>query len=69
MERRKTRKREMAVAKVIEFYVPDNFRRTVKWVSPERRGKIIQFDAANIRAARVGDGAGDVRNNPVLDAG
>jgi hypothetical protein len=57
----------MAVAKVIEFYVPDNFRRTVKWVSPERRGKIIQFGAANIRAALVVDRAGDVRNNPVLD--
>jgi hypothetical protein len=57
----------MAVAKVIEFYVPDNFRRTVKWVSPERRGKIIQFGAANIRAARAGDGADDVRENPVLD--
>jgi hypothetical protein len=57
----------MAVAKVIEFYVPDNFRRRVKWVSPERRGKIIQFGAANIRAARLGDEAGDVRNNPVLD--
>jgi hypothetical protein len=55
------------VAKVIEFYVPDNFRRRVKWVSPERRGKIIQFGPANLSAARAADGAGDVRNNPVLD--
>jgi hypothetical protein len=52
------REGDMAVAKVIEFYVPDNFVRTVKWVSPERRGKIIQFGAANIRAARVDDGTG-----------
>jgi hypothetical protein len=57
---------EMTVAKVIEFYVPDNFRRAVKWVSPERRGKLIQFGAANLRASRVDDGAGDARN-PVLD--
>jgi hypothetical protein len=57
----------MAVARVIEFYIPDSFRRTVKWVSPERRGKIIQFGAANIRAVRVVEGVGDARNNPVLD--
>jgi hypothetical protein len=33
----------MTVAKVIEFYVPDHFRKNVKWVSPEERGKIIEF--------------------------
>jgi hypothetical protein len=33
----------MTVAKVIEFYIPNNFRKRVKWVSPERRGKIIEF--------------------------
>ena len=31
------------VAKVIEFYLPNNFRKSVKWVSPEQRGKIIEF--------------------------
>jgi len=31
------------VAKVIEFYIPGNFRKSVKWVPPEQRGKIIQF--------------------------
>jgi hypothetical protein len=55
----------MAVAKVIEFYVPDNFRRKVKWVSPERRGKIIEFGTMNSRAATAG--TGDIRSNPVLD--
>lgn len=35
----------MAVAKVIEFYIPSNFRKSVKWVSPELRGKIIEFPA------------------------
>jgi len=33
----------MTVAKVIEFYVPNNFRKSVKWVSLQRRGKIIEF--------------------------
>ena len=31
------------MAKVIEFYIPNTFRKTVKWVSPELRGKIIEF--------------------------
>jgi hypothetical protein len=33
----------MTVAKVIEFYIPNNFRKRVKWISPEQRGKIIEF--------------------------
>jgi hypothetical protein len=31
------------VAKVIEFYVPNNFRENVKLVPLEKRGKIIEF--------------------------
>ena len=38
-------KEEATVAKVIEFYVPNNFRKSVKWVSAEQRGKIIEFAA------------------------
>jgi hypothetical protein len=30
-------------ARVIEFYIPNNFRKSVKWVSPEQRGKLIEF--------------------------
>jgi len=33
----------MTVAKVIEFYIPGTFRKSVKWVSREQRGKIIEF--------------------------
>jgi hypothetical protein len=33
----------LTVAKVIEFYIPTNFRKSVKWASPEQRGKIIEF--------------------------
>lgn len=62
-------KREMAVAKVIEFYIPNNFRRRVKWVSPERRGKILAFGTANSLAAPagLGTGAGDFGNTTALE--
>jgi hypothetical protein len=33
------------VTKVIEFYIPNTFRKRVKWVSPAERGKIIEFPA------------------------
>jgi len=33
----------MTVAKVIEFYIPGTFRKSVKWVSREQRRKIIEF--------------------------
>lgn len=33
----------MVVAKVIEFYLPNNFKKKVKWVSSEQRGKVIEF--------------------------
>jgi hypothetical protein len=33
------------MAQVIEFYVPDRFRKKVRWVPAERRGKVIEFPA------------------------
>jgi hypothetical protein len=33
----------MTMAKIIEFHIPNNFRKRVKWVSPEQRGKVIEF--------------------------
>ena len=41
----------MTMAKIIEFYVPNNFRKRVKWVSPERRGKIIEFPSQMKKSA------------------
>ena len=32
-----------AVAKVIEFYIPTSFRKRVKWIPLEQRGKVIEF--------------------------
>ena len=33
------------MAQVIPFYVPDRFRRKVRWVPAEQRGKVIEFPA------------------------
>lgn len=30
-------------AKIIEFYIPTNFRWKGKWITPQNRGKIIEF--------------------------
>jgi hypothetical protein len=31
------------MAKIIEFYVPKDFRPKGKWVPPTRRGQVIEF--------------------------
>ena len=31
------------MTKVIEFYIPNKFRKTVKWVPSEQRGKVIEI--------------------------
>jgi hypothetical protein len=31
------------MAKVIEFYIPTSFHKTVKWVPGDERGKMIEF--------------------------
>jgi hypothetical protein len=36
-------KQGVTVANVIEFYIPNNFRKSVKWVPRELRCKIIEF--------------------------
>ena len=35
--------RRMVMAQVIEYYIPDRFKKPVKWMPPEQRGKIIDF--------------------------
>jgi hypothetical protein len=34
---------EVGVAKVIEFYIPNNCRKPLKWVPEFQRGKLIEF--------------------------
>ena len=31
------------MATVIEFYVPQNFKQTTRWVPPDQRGKVVEF--------------------------
>ena len=31
------------MAKVLEFYVPQNFKPTARWVLADQRGKVIEF--------------------------
>ncbi len=31
------------VAKIIEYYVPESFRKKAGWIPPDQRGKVIQF--------------------------
>jgi hypothetical protein len=35
--------KEVAMAKVIEFYIPKNFRKSFKWVPELQRGKLLEF--------------------------
>ena len=39
------------MAQVIEFYVPDRFRKKVKWIPTTRRGKVIEFPVAVKKSA------------------
>jgi hypothetical protein len=39
------------MAEIIEFYIPNNLRKRVKWVPPEQRGKIIEFTSPMKKSA------------------
>ena len=43
--------RSRAVAKIIEFYIPDNFRKNTKWAPVQERGKLIEFSLVAKRSA------------------
>lgn len=36
---------------VIEFYVPPNFRKPVRWIPPAHRGKLLPFRSAEKKTA------------------
>jgi len=41
-----------AMAKVIEYYVPEKFlKQSRKWILPEQRGKVILFPALEKKSA------------------
>jgi len=33
----------LLMAKIIEFYIPNKFRKKATWVPPQQRGKLIEF--------------------------
>jgi hypothetical protein len=39
------------MAKVIQFYVPKNFRKPLKWASALRSGTIIEFSSPTKKSA------------------
>lgn len=41
----------IAMAQVIEFYIPDSFRRKIKWIPVEQRGKLIEFPIPGKKSA------------------
>lgn len=39
------------MAKIIEFYIPSSFRKNDKWISPQNRGRIIEFSPQTKKSA------------------
>jgi hypothetical protein len=39
------------MAKIIEFYIPQSFRKVSKWVAPAERGKVLAFPLAVRKSA------------------
>ena len=53
--------REVTMARLIPFYVPQNFKAPKKHGQPlEQRGKIIEFQSASIKEVCLGTGENDV---------
>ena len=37
------------MARVIEFYIPQNFKPTARWVPFDQRGKVVEFPSSPAR--------------------
>jgi len=46
-----SRAKGAAVAKIIEFYIPNSFRWRGKWIPPQNCGKIIEFSLQTKKSA------------------
>ena len=42
---------ESAEAEVIEFYIPLNFRKPIRWIPPAHRGKLLPFQRTQKKTA------------------
>lgn len=47
----KRRPKGGVVAKIIEFYIPSNFRKSEKWIPAQSRGKVIAFGLQTKKSA------------------
>ena len=52
------------MAKVIEFYVPNNFSKRVKWLPPQQRGRVIEFGPPTKKSACNCTNSGAIRAYP-----
>jgi hypothetical protein len=41
----------VTMAKIIEYYIPQTFRKKAGWIPPDQRGEIIQFPAPEKKSA------------------
>jgi hypothetical protein len=39
------------MAKIVEFYIPQSFRKVAKWMPPNERGKVLEFPMAARKSA------------------
>jgi len=39
------------MAKIIEFYIPQSFRKDSRWLPPNERGKLLEFPVAVRKSA------------------
>ena len=39
------------MAKIIEFHIPDRFRKARPWIPPAQRGKVIEFPSKEKKSA------------------
>jgi hypothetical protein len=39
------------MAKIIEFYIPQSFRKVSRWLPPAKRGKVLAFPLAVQKSA------------------
>jgi hypothetical protein len=39
------------MAKIIEFYIPQRFRKVAKWLPPNKRGKVLEFSMVARKSA------------------
>jgi hypothetical protein len=42
------------MAKIIEFYIPQGFRRVSKWFPPSQAGKLLAFPGADTKIDVIG---------------